>query len=187
MPTDPIDAPARTTYVAVHNSGPRPLSAIKNVCIHSTEGDTASSAASWFANPASDGSANMVCDDAVSYRTLNDAVIPWAAPGLNEQGYHIEVAGYARWTRKEWLTHTPELKRAAYKAALRMNKYEIPCRWVGPLGLRLGRKGITTHRAVSYAWPLLARPAGFHTDPGLGFPRDVFLGYVNAYLISMRL
>lgn len=184
---DPITAPARATYRAVHSSGKRPLSDIKNVVIHSTEGSTALGAAGWFANPDSEGSANMVVDSNVSYRTLEDNEIPWAAPGINTQGYHIEFAGYAAWTRERWLENRDELKRGAYKTALRLRAYKLPARWVGPIGLRLGRKGLTTHRAASYAWPVLARKSGFHTDPGLGFPRDVFLTYVQNYLAQLDL
>lgn len=184
--SDPITAPASGVYTAAHNSGRRSIP-IRNVCVHSTEGDTASGAAGWFQNPASEGSANMVCDDNTSYRTLADDVIPWAAPGLNEQGWHLELAGHAAWTRAEWLKHKDELRRAAYKAALRLNRNQLPARWVGPIGLRLGRKGLTTHRSVSYAWPVLAKRAGFHTDPGVNFPHDVFLAYVKSYLAGLNL
>lgn len=183
--SNPTRAPASTVYTAAHNSGQRLLAKIRNVCVHSTEGDTAAGAAGWFQNPKSEGSANMCVDNDIAYRTLNDDLIPWAAPGLNEQGWHLEMAGYAHWTRAEWLKHSAELKRGAYKAALRCNAYKIPVRWVGPIGLRLGRAGLTTHRDVSYAWPILARAAGFHTDPGKGFPRDVFLSLVHLYLAEL--
>lgn len=180
-----VTTEASGRFSAVHSSGVRIASQIRQVCIHSTEGDTAEGAASWFANPNSEGSANMVCDDKESFRTLPDGVVPWAAPGLNTSGYHIELAGYAHWTRKEWLAHIDTLNRAAYKAALRCKKYSIPARWVGPVRLRLGWKGLTTHRDVSYAWPLLARPAGFHTDPGPNFPKDIFLQLVKHYLVKL--
>lgn len=180
-----VEAAASGRFTAAHNSGVRTSRQIKQVCIHSTEGPTAEGAASWFANPVSEGSANMVCDDVESFRTLPDGVVPWAAPGLNTSGYHIELAGYAHWNRAQWLDRRLTLERAAYKAALRCKRYGIPARWVGPVGLRLGRRGLTTHRAVSFAWPLLARPAGFHTDPGTSFPRDVFLTLVKRHLVSL--
>lgn len=180
--SDAITAPANGSIRAAHDSGPRIRENIKLVVLHSTEGGTAHSNAEWFANPRSEGSANMVVDDDTSYRTLPDLTVPWACPGANVSGWSIEHAGFAHWTRKEWLKHPKMLKRSAYKTALRCRQYEIPVRWVGPIGIRFGRKGITSHRAVSYAYPILARAAGFHTDPGLGFPRDVYLGYVRLYL-----
>lgn len=183
--SNPVVAPCSRKYTAAHNSGTRPLSAIKWIVLHSTEGPTADGAASWFANPQSEGSAHLVVDDVTCYRCLNNDQIPWAAPGANTNGFHIEHAGYAAWTRSEWRVHDTMLHRSAYKAALHAKLFNIPLRWVGPVGLRLGRKGITTHRDVSYAWPVQARAAGFHTDPGSGFPKDIWMTYAQVYLAQM--
>lgn len=184
---NPIDAPADGHIRALHDSGPRSRDSVKLIVLHSTEGGTALSNANWFANPRSEGSANMVVDDSFAYRTLPDLVVPWAAPGANTQGWHMEHCGYARWSRADWLSHDLMLRRSAYKVAKRCKAFSVPPRWVGPLGIRLGRKGLTTHRDVSYAYPVQARAAGFHVDPGLGFPRDVYLDYVKGYLAEMDL
>jgi hypothetical protein len=124
----------------------------------------------------------MVVDDDTAYRTLPDLCIPWAAPGANTTGWHIEHCGYASWSKDEWMKHRTMLRRSAFKTALRCKQYGIPARWVGFIGVRLGRKGITTHRAVSFAFPLLSRKAGFHTDPGLHFPRGYYMDLVKTYL-----
>lgn len=182
----PITAGCDGGHLAAHDSGSRTPAAIKWVVFHSTEGPTAAGAASWFENPASEGSAQIVVDDDGCYRCLIDMLIPWAAPGANTNGLHLEQAGYTVWTRSQWLAHDDELSRAAYKAAVWAHLYGIPLRWVGPLGLRLGRKGFTTHRDISYAWPLQARAAGFHTDPGRGYPKDVVLGRARAYLTELE-
>lgn len=163
-------------YKAVHDSGPRHASDIGWIVIHSTEGDTAEGAASWFANPASGGSANLCIDDAHCFRTVADLRTPWAAPPLNQRGFHIEIAGYAGWSRYDWLAHPDRLERAAFKAAQRSRIYQIPVRQVGAIGLRLGRKGFVTHNAVSKAW----RQSDHH-DPGPGFPLDRFLQYVRYF------
>ena len=180
-----ITAPCSTAYRAAHNSGKRPLTAIKWIVLHSTEGATAEGAASWFANPSSEGSAHLVVDENDCFRCLDNDEVPWAAPGANYNGFHIEQAGFASWTRTEWLVHDKELRRAAFKAAVHAKAFGIPLRWVGPIGLRLGRKGLTTHRDVSYAWPILARKAGFHTDPGVNYPKDRLLAYAQSYLSSL--
>lgn len=182
----PISAACSRKYTAVHNSGSRPLSAIKWIVLHSTEGPTAESAASWFANPASEGSAHLVVDNDACFRCMANDDVPWAAPGANENGLHIEQAGYAAWTRTDWRANDLTLRRAAYKAAQHAKMFNIPLRWVGPVGLRLGRKGLTTHRDISYAWPVQARAAGFHTDPGENYPKDIFLAYATQYLAQMR-
>ena len=167
----------RATFRAVHDSGARQASDIGWVVIHATEGDTAEGAASWFANPASGGSANLVVDGNECFRTVPDLRVPWAAPPLNKRGFHIEIAGHSAWTRAQWLEHRGALRRAAYKAADRCVKYRVPVRKVGRLGLLAGRKGITGHVFVSQAWH-----QSDHTDPGVNFPWDVFLAYVKAYV-----
>lgn len=186
MTVDAIAAVCSTKYTAVHSSGTRPLSAIKWIVLHSTEGDTAAGAAQWFANQASEGSAHLCVDDNECFRTLANTQIPWAAPQANTDGFHIEQAGFAAWTRSMWLAHDPTIRRAAYKAALHANLFKVPLRWVGPVGLRLGRAGLTTHRSISYAWPIQARAAGFHIDPGTSYPKDKFLAYAKQYLTQIE-
>lgn len=164
------------TYTAAHDSGTRSPSDITYVVIHSTEGDTAQGAAAWFENVKSEGSTNIVIDDDHCYRTVADLRVPWAAPPLNRAGFHVEIAGYARWTKEQWLRRPARLHRAAFKAALRCKRYGIPVRQVGWLGLRLGRKGICSHNAVSKAWHL-----SDHHDPGPGFPWREFIGWTRDY------
>lgn len=183
MVKTPVSKPCDPRYQAVNRSGPRPAGSITLVCIHCTEGDTAVSAARWFTNTNSKGSAHLVVDDENCFRTLPDLMIPWAAPGANKQGYHIEIAGYAAWSEADWRKRPGRLRRAAYKAALRCNDYDIPVRWVGPIGLRLGRKGLTTHKTVTTAYPRLGDG---HTDPGDGFPKAAFLALVKGYLEDLQ-
>lgn len=159
---------------AANDSGPRRASAIRLVVLHSTEGGTAASVARYFATTAQ-ASTQLVVDDAECYRCVPDLVIPWGAPGVNRSGLHIEHAGYARWTREEWLAHLPTLELSAEHAARWCWQYRIPRRWVGPLGLKLRRRGLTRHVDASKAFP----PNGGHTDPGEGFPRDVYLRLVK--------
>jgi N-acetyl-anhydromuramyl-L-alanine amidase AmpD len=150
-----ISATCSRKYTAVHNSGTRNVSTIRWVVIHDTEGDTAAGAAVWFTNPASGGSTHLVVDDDMCFRTLSNEDIPWGAEGANAKGFHIEIAGYAKWTRAQ---------------------FGIPARWVGPYWLRLGRKGVTTHADCAKAF------GGNHTDPGAGFPKDKFMEWTRQYV-----
>jgi N-acetylmuramoyl-L-alanine amidase-like protein len=179
---DPVVAVCRRTYTAIRSSGARKATDIKWIVLHSTEGSTAEGAAAWFTNPNAEGSAHLVVDDSVCFRTLENGQVPWAAPGANTNGFHVEQAGYARWTRTDWLSHDRTLRRSAYKTAFHAHLFNIPLRWVGPIGLRIGRKGVTTHRDVTNAWPVLGHRAGWHTDPGTGFPKDRFMYYAQQYL-----
>jgi hypothetical protein len=165
---------------ARHDSGPRRKSRIKWVVLHSTEGGTAESVARFFATTAQ-ASTHLVVDDKECWRMVPDLVIPWGAPGVNTGGLHIEQCGYARWTRAEWLAHGHTLDRSAAKAARWCHMYGIPLRWVGPVGLRLGRKGITTHADASKAFK-----KGGHWDPGAGFPKDVWMARAKADLADIE-
>lgn len=191
---DPVGHVCRSTYPAFHHSGDRRPASIRYIVMHSTEGSTAEAAARYFMTPQSGGSANLVLDDVVCYRTLLDHVIPWGAPPLNTLGFHIEQAGFARWTRAEWLEHRSTLERAAYKAALRCHWYQIPARLLDAAALRSDfgdvkdksgipahpgplRGGIVTHATVSEAFGL-----SDHTDPGDGWPAELFVELVRSRL-----
>lgn len=177
--TQQIGATCKTDFRAAHDSGPRYVKNIKIVVLHSTEGDTARAAAEWFANPQSAGSAHIVVDDKECYRTVPNDVTPWAAPGANTIGFHIEQAGYAHWTREEWLKHDKTLRRSAYKAAYHCKLFGIPIVRIGAPELKAGKKGITSHAECTKAF------GGDHTDPGPNYPWDIFLKYAKEYAASL--
>lgn len=174
--SNPYSKPCSREYKAAHKSGRRSLDKIKYIVIHCTESGDARSAARWFTNEESGGSAHLVIDDEHCFRTLLDSEIPWAAPPLNSNGFHVELAGYARWTRDVWEAHEATLLRASYKVAQRCVQHGIPIRWVGPWGLKLRRKGITTHADVSKAFK-----QSDHSDPGLNFPKRLFIEHVRYF------
>jgi N-acetylmuramoyl-L-alanine amidase len=166
---------------AKHDSGPRTASSIKHIVIHSTEGGTASSNASFFATTA-EASTQLVIDDKEVWRTVPDLVIPWGAPGVNSDGLHIEHAGFAKWSRDEWLSHDRMLRLSAANAAKWAWQYKIPRRWLTVDELKTGTRGFCCHVDATKAFP---NNSG-HSDPGLGFPRDVYMGYVNDYYAALK-
>lgn len=156
------------------------MAEVKWIVMHSEEASTARSAARWFADPDSNGSAHLCVDDKECYRTLPDDMIPWGAAGANTNGLHIEQAGFAAWKKWQWLKHRRQLNRSAFKAARWCKRYRIPARFVKADDLRAGRAGITTHAEVSKAF------GGDHTDPGRGWPRRRFIRKVRRYLREMK-
>jgi hypothetical protein len=166
---------------ARHDSGPRKASAIRHVVVHSTEGGTAASVAAYFATTAL-ASTQLVVDEVECYRCVPDLVIPWGAPGVNASGVHVELCGFARWTRETWLAHDATLRRSAAKSALWCWTFGIPRGWLTVNELRAGKSGLCRHSDASRAFPT----DDPHTDPGLGFPRDVYLAYVRAYYAEIR-
>jgi hypothetical protein len=181
MTNDPITALCRRTYTAAHNSGTRDVKSVRWIVMHSTEGATAESAASWFTNPKSQGSAHLCVDDTVCFRTATNETVVWGAPGANEHGFHIEQAGFARWSAVIWRSHRRTLQRAAYKAALHCRYFGIEPVFVTAPGLNVGRKGITTHAECTKAF------GGDHTDPGPLWPRRYFMRLVRGYYAELGL
>lgn len=176
-PVQPIDASCLREFDAFRRSGTRPLSRIRLIVIHSTEGHSARSSASWFANPESNGSAHLVVDDIECYRTLGNTVIPWGAPGANTNGFHVEHSGFAKWDRAKWMSHEQTLRRGAFKSALHAVKFGIPLTVLNANDLRHGRAGFVTHATVTEFHP----SKGNHHDPGHGFPLDHFMALVRKF------
>ncbi len=171
-----LGKPCSTKYRAAHDSGRRRFP-IRYIVLHSTEGATAESAAAWFQNPHSQGSTNLVVDDVACFKCVPDNIVPWGAPPLNEEGFHIEIAGHARWSLAQWMAHHDSITRAAYKASLRMKAHNIPFRFCTPADLKAKRHGITTHMNISAAFHQTD-----HQDPGHGFPMDLFMEYIRIFI-----
>ena len=174
---------------ARHDSGPRKPSSIIWAVIHSAEAfdnvgadTTAEGVANYFASGAASASTQLAVDRDSCVRMLPDYVVPWGAKGANSKGVHVEICGRAGWTRDEWQTvaREPMLDRAAFKVAMWCWYYEIPRRWVGPVQLRTGLAGLTTHNDVN-----LAFKGGTHWDPGPGFPKADFLNLVIHHYVAI--
>lgn len=177
-----IEATCSTEFKAYHNSGHRKKTDIRYVVIHCTEGPTAKSAAEYFTKISSGGSTNLVLDDKICYKTLEDLLVPWGAPPLNTYGFHIEQAGYVEWSKEEWLLHTNTIKRCAYKTALRCHWYNIPTVFLSVQDLKDGKFGITSHNNISLAFHKTD-----HTDPGKHYPYDFYMEQVIYYFDHIKI
>lgn len=162
-----------------YTKGPR-KNKIRLIVIHSMESQekpkTAVQVAKWFSNDnAPKASAHYCVDNKEAVRVVDDQDIAWAAPGANSDGLHIEIAGSARQTRKQWLDEYSIgcLNEAANVAAMWCVKYQIPVRRLSINQTVDGKsKGFIGHVDATRAFPYLK---GDHTDPGKYFPWDVFL------------
>ncbi len=170
-----IESFCSTKYKASKTSGTRKLSDIRLIVLHDEEASSAESAARFFTLPEAQGSAHLCVDDAICYRTLRNIDVPWAAPGANKQGFHIEQAGFARWSAVVWKSHRRTLQRAAYKTAYHCRLFGIPTVFLLAPALRTGASGITTHAECTKAF------GGDHTDPGPFWPRRYFMRLVLEY------
>lgn len=129
-------------------------------------------------------------DDPKQWRSANEAIdtnsIVQCVPELrrayhcghdgNDRTYGIELCGRASQTHEQWLDEKslPMLNLAAARVAERCKRFALPVLYVDYLGLRAGKRGITTHDDVSRAWK-----QSTHHDPGPGFPLDDFIEAVR--------
>ena len=147
------------------------------IVIHTMEmdekGDTAEHCALWFRNPAAKVSAHYCVDANSIVQCVRDQDIGWHAPGANHDGIGIEHAGRAKQTGRDWSDaySVAMLERSAALVADLCKKYSIPVTWLYAADLRAGKRGITTHDAVSKAFK-----RGSHWDPGHGLPRRAVPG-----------
>jgi len=141
----------------------------------------AESTAAYFAHP-SDGrsvSAHFCGDSDSVVQCVDEGDSAWTVgsrPG-NYRGLNVELAGYARQTRGDWLDPFGRAMFAhlAPIVAASMRRWGIPNRWCSVADLRAYRPGHTTHNDLRVAFG-----GTTHTDPGPGFPTDYILAVVGA-------
>jgi N-acetyl-anhydromuramyl-L-alanine amidase AmpD len=153
------------------------------VVLHTMEmaedADAAENCAAWFRNPVARASAHYCVDADSIVRCVRDEDVAWHAPGANHDGIGIELAGRARQTRREWTDRYSGavLIRAAGLTADLCRRHGIPPAWLHAADLKAGKRGLTTHAAVSEAFR-----RSTHSDPGRGFPFERFLASVRVAL-----
>lgn len=159
---------------------------IRRIVIHSTVGPTAKGSArniaTYFRSPSSGGSAHYVVDAGEVVQVVYDGVIAWHAPP-NQHSLGIEMCDYpSASTAKRWkgADHKAMLDHTAELTAQLCLAYDVPIRWRWALGLRAGRRGITSHVNVSKAFR-----QSTHWDPGK-WPRRRFMRLVRRHARRLR-
>ncbi|MBB3040158.1 N-acetylmuramoyl-L-alanine amidase [Hoyosella altamirensis] len=166
-------------YTRAH-SGLRNPNSCQFVCLHTTENaDTTppENVAQWQQNTANQSSYNiLVGTNGRTVRSNDDNIIPWSAGTEgNRRGLHLSFIGRAARTRAQWLAQDAQLRAGARVVAAWCRDYGIAAAYLTAADLRAGRRGITGHAEVNQVWS----SGAVRTDPGAGFPKDVFVRYVT--------
>jgi hypothetical protein len=178
-------------FVQAANYTPTRGRVIDLIVLHSMEapekGDTAEATANYFArqrpgDKAGGSSAHYNVDNNSIVQSVHDQDVAWAAPGANSNGLHIEHAGYARQSSADWYDDYSQtmLRLSASLAAEKVKQYGLPVVFRRAADLLAGGargRGITTHYEVTQAFH-----RSTHTDPGIGFVIDEYVGLINEYL-----
>lgn len=160
---------------------PRPVDLIRNIFIHTTEnafGTPAENVANYQLRTET-GSYHYLVDNAKLIRENTDDWLTWSTGNKgNDIGLHISFVAYAHYTRAQWLEQRRMLDRGAWQVARWCRTHKIPPVFVDRHGLLRGERGISTHDAAR-VWG-----GTDHTDPGAGFPMDVFISLVKKHLAA---
>src|SRR5262249_46293804 len=105
---------------------------VRVIVIHSMEapekGETAENVARFFQMTENPASAHLCIDNNSIVQCVMDNDVAFAAPGVNNDGIQLELAGFARQTRADWLDpySVLVLENAANAAAQYCLKYDVP-------------------------------------------------------------
>lgn len=171
-----LDWTARFTF-----GRPRPIHQIKNIIIHVTvnaPGTPAENVAGYQIRSQS-GSYHELTDTTIKHLIENtDDWLTWSSGNYgNDIGLHRSFVLWGTETRVQWLQYDKMLREAAKRDAEWCRKYNIPPVKLTAADLRAGKKGFAGHLETGQAWG-----GTDHVDPGIGFPWDIYLGYVRDYL-----
>lgn len=161
--------------------GKRP---VRVVVIHDMEAPekekTAENVAAYFKSGTVKASAHVCIDSDSIVQCVRDNNVAFAAPGVNKDGIHLELAGYSKQTEADWLDvyGLLLLERAADAAAQYCLKYTLPALHLTNEQLASGARGIIGHYQATAVYP----PNAGHEDPGKGFPWKFFIERVNVQI-----
>jgi LysM repeat protein len=144
---------------------------VKWIGVHTAEGATDERSLGQFFARSSAGSSHAGIGQDGGYATfVNYADTAWTNPPLNGQSDTLEICGFARWKRGQWLAHDNMLDAVSHWIAWRCAVRGVPIRHVTGAALRAGVPGVVGHIDVNNVFH-----ESQHWDPGPNFPWDEVL------------
>lgn len=167
-------------YIGAKYIGVKRTVPVRLVVIHDAEFPEvlygAKGVAKYFQRLDKPSSAHICVDNQEVIQCVKDSYVAWAAPGANHDGIQIELVGYQKQTREGWLDNYSlgVLALGADATAQYCLKYGLPAVWLTNDELKAGKAGVVSHAQVSDVYQ-----QSDHTDPGLNFPRRLFISMVQ--------
>lgn len=151
--------------------------------VDETDRNVAEAVGNAFARPARQASAHVGVDADSKCRYVRDEDTAWAAPGVNNDGLQLEMAGRAGQTSGDWTDEDSKkiLELGAQQNADWCRAYSIPPVRLTNTQLAAGGRGLIDHNQASQVY------GGTHWDVGPNFPWASFLARVQALVGSVRL
>jgi LysM repeat protein len=144
---------------------------VRWIGIHTAEGATHERDLGHFFARTKGGSSHAGIGQDGGYAAfVNYSDTPWTNPPLNSQSDTLEICGFAKWKRSQWMAHDSMLESVARWIAWRAAVRGIPIRHVTGSALRSGVSGVVGHIDVNNVFH-----ESQHWDPGPNFPWDEVL------------
>jgi hypothetical protein len=164
-----------------NNGGRRPLSDIKGIALHTTEGHDRPGISDLaglgdFFNGSVQSSSHVAVDgEGHSARYVPDGRKAWTQAAYNGSMLSVEQIGFAAWPRKFWRRYrNPQLRKTAQYIAYWSKKYDIPIRRGKVAGGSVTKSGVFRHSDFGAL-------GGNHGDPGRGYPMHYVLHLARKY------
>lgn len=182
----PAYLPPAPPFVKARWFGPATNKPVKRIVIHGTVSPCgvgwARKIANYFATTGTKSSAHYIVDPGEVVQSVYDSNLAWH-DGTNVNSLGVELCDPVEGPLSRWddADHRLMLRRAARLVAELCLAYDVPPRFLSPLAVKAGRKGITTHNNMRLAFP----GSTTHWDPG-AWPRRRFMRLVRAEVEAIK-
>lgn len=160
----PVAAPRYVRLIVIHDMEyPERMMAARDV-------------GKYFQKPDKPSSAHIGVDSEEVIQYVRDNNVAYGCPGVNNDGIHVELAGFSYQARRNWMDPygVKLLTLAGDAVAQYCLKYALPAKQLTNAELLDSQKGIIGHNQASAVYRL-----SDHTDPGPKFPWDYFMATVQ--------
>lgn len=174
-----------------YKSSPRGSRPVSLAGVHSAEGArTARSLASYFYRPDIAASAHACIDANETLLIVPYDRAAWTMRSGNPISDNVELCGFARWSREQWLSTgsvdgcaNPRgmLDRLAAWLSDRIRARGLNVKRLAVVELQRGHWGVIAHDDWTKAFK-----DGSHWDPGPGFPWDYVMGRVSGANVNVE-